>query len=147
MNIGDNIRKVRKQKNMTLQQLAYILGCSQQNISQYENGKRVPKIDTLKKIATALDVNVNDLLPNPLEDSPIYRAFKKSDSLDNDLAHDYINRKLTEDIDWKPIDIEMIKIFKTLNETGQIKAIERVEELTEIPRYTQNEKNAPENKE
>ena len=50
---------------------------------------------------------------------------------------------LTEDINLQPIDIEMVKIFKKLNESGQAKAIERVEELTEIPRYTQDEKNQP----
>lgn len=41
----------------------------------------------------------------------------------------------------------MVKMFKTLNETGQTKAIERVGELTEIPRYTQKEKNQPDKEE
>ena len=82
MNIGDNMRNIRKQKSMTLQQLADILGCSQQNISQYESGKRTPKLKTIQKIADALNVNVNDLLENPLDDSPIYKAYKNTNSLD-----------------------------------------------------------------
>ena len=54
MSIGKNIRAIRKEKKMTLQQIADILGCSPQLISQYENGKRTPKIETQQKIANAL---------------------------------------------------------------------------------------------
>lgn len=144
MNIGDNMRNIRKQKSMTLQQLADILGCSQQNISQYESGKRTPKLKTVQKIADALNVNVNDLLENPLDDSPVYKAYKNTNSLDSPLAKDFINKKIVSQIDdWQQIDIELVKAFKKLNEDGKTVAIERVEELTEIPRYTQKESNVP----
>ncbi len=69
--------------------------------SKYENGKQNPKLQTLAKIAAALDVKVNDLLESPLYDSPIYNAFKTSGSLNDNLARDFINMKLTEGIDWK----------------------------------------------
>lgn len=129
---------------MTLQQLADILGCSQQNISQYESGKRTPKLKTIQKIADALNVNVNDLLENPLDDSPIYKAYKNTNSLDLPLAKNFINEKIVSQIgDWEQIDIELLKKFKQLNETGKAIAIERIEELTEIPRYTQKESNVP----
>ena len=148
MNIGDNMRNIRKQKSMTLQQLADILGCSQQNISQYENGKRTPKLKTVQKIADALNVNVNDLLENPLDDSPVYKAYKNTDSLDSPLAKDFTNKKIVSQIDnWQQIDIELIKTFKKLNEDGKTVAIERVEELAEIPRYTQKESNVPDKEE
>ena len=144
MNIGDNMRNIRKQKSMTLQQLADILGCSQQNISQYESGKRTPKLKNIQKIADALNVNVNDLLENPLDDSPIYKAYKNTNSLDLPLAKNFINEKIVSQIgDWEQIDIELLKKFKQLNETGKAIAIERIEELTEIPRYTQKESNVP----
>ena len=148
MNIGDNMRNIRKQKSMTLQQLADILGCSQQNISKYESGKRTPKLKTVQKIADALNVNVNDLLENPLDDSPVYKAYKNTDSLDSPLAKDFTNKKIVSQIDnWQQIDIELIKTFKKLNEDGKTVAIERVEELAEIPRYTQKESNVPDKEE
>ena len=148
MNIGDNMRNIRKQKSMTLQQLADILGCSQQNISQYESGKRTPKLKTVQKIADALNVNVNDLLENPLDDSPVYKAYKNTDSLDSPLAKDFTNKKIVSQIDnWQQIDIELIKTFKKINEDGKTVAIERVEELAEIPRYTQKESNVPDKEE
>jgi len=148
MNIGDNMRNIRKQKSMTLQQLADILGCSQQNISQYESGKRTPKLKTVQKIADALNVNVNYLLKNPLDDSPVYKAYKNTDSLDSPLAKDFTNKKIVSQIDnWQQIDIELIKTFKKLNEDGKTVAIERVEELAEIQRYTQKESNVPDKEE
>ena len=137
MNIGDTMRNIRKQKGMTLQQLADILGCSQQNISQYESGKRTPKLKTVQKIADALNVNVNDLLESPLDDSPIYQVLKNVDCPDSPVSRNFINSQLTTQIhDWQQIDIELVKTFKKLNEDGKAAAVERIEELTEIPRYT-----------
>ena len=56
MNIGDNIKRIRKEKGLTQKQLAKKLGVSQQNLAQYESNKRYPKLATARKIATALDV-------------------------------------------------------------------------------------------
>lgn len=64
MNIGDNIRKYRKEnKKMSAKELANKVGLkSAQAILQYERGDRTPNIETLNKIATALNVEVQDLL-------------------------------------------------------------------------------------
>ena len=62
MNIGNNIRNIRKEKGMTLQQIANIMGCSPQLISQYETGKRIPKNEQIQKIATALGCFSSDIL-------------------------------------------------------------------------------------
>lgn len=48
MSIGNNIRNIRKKNGMTLKQIADIIGCSPQLISQYESGKRQPKLETKK---------------------------------------------------------------------------------------------------
>lgn len=61
MSIGNNIRNIRNEKRMTLQQIADIMGCSPQLISQYESGKRQPKLETIEKIATALGCNASDI--------------------------------------------------------------------------------------
>lgn len=147
MTIGGNIKTIRKEKGLTQKGLGELCGIAESNIRKYENGRQNPKLQTLAKIAAALDVNVNDLLESPLYDLPIYNAFKTSGSLNDNLAHNSINMKLTEGIDWKPIDIEMVKIFKKLNKIGQTKAVERVQELAEIPRYTQKENHLPDKEE
>lgn len=61
MDIGNNIRNIRKEKKMTLRQIADIMECSPQLISQYENGKRIPKLETIEKIACALKCNAENI--------------------------------------------------------------------------------------
>lgn len=136
MTTGERIKKIRQEKGLSQKELGKILHVSQQMIGQYESSDNTLKPTTLQKIASALQISINDLLENDLEDSPIYRVYKKRNQLDHELLISYKNYELTKDITWEPIDIKMIKLFKTLNEIGQAKAIERVIELTEIPRYT-----------
>ena len=63
--IGDNIRKYRKEKGFTQKDLAKKLGVSQQMIGQYENNKN-PKIETVERIAIALNISLSQLLPDEL---------------------------------------------------------------------------------
>ena len=87
-----------------------------------------------------MSVNVNDLLESSLDDSPLYKAFKNANPSDYPIGNDFINAQLAKQVDdWEQIDIELVKTFKKLNENGKAVAIERVEELAEIPRYIQKE--------
>lgn len=80
MNTGIRIKNTRKEKNMTLQQLANIIGCTPQLISQYETGKRQPKKETIEKIAKALNVDpfslyTFDMASDELsKDLPVFNA-------------------------------------------------------------------------
>lgn len=62
MNIGEKIKKTRKNKKMTQTQLAKSISKSERMIQKYENGEVVPSIENIKKIASVLEVNVDDLL-------------------------------------------------------------------------------------
>lgn len=66
MDIGSLIKEVRKKKNISQSQLAHELNTTQALITAYENNKRTPKIETLSRIASALDVSILDLLPKEL---------------------------------------------------------------------------------
>lgn len=133
---------------MTQKELGEKLGgIPQQQIGRWENGKSNPKLNTIQKIAAALSVNVNDLLESPLDDSSLYKVFKNASPSDYPMGRRFINAELTIQVDdWQQIDIELVKTFKKLNEAGKAIAIERIEELTEIPRYTQKEENTPKKK-
>lgn len=67
MAISDNIKKIRKEKNMTQKQLAEKAGLSIATIQGYEQGKYKPKTEQLKRLAKVLDVSVSDLSPNYIE--------------------------------------------------------------------------------
>jgi len=60
---GSFIRKLRKEREMTIRQLELYSGVSNSYLSQLENGKRgIPSPDIIKKISKGLKVDYNDLM-------------------------------------------------------------------------------------
>jgi len=56
------IRAWREHKQIKMNELAKKVGISSAYLSQIENGKRNPTIDTLKAIATELDIEIEMLI-------------------------------------------------------------------------------------
>ena len=69
MNIGNNIKKIRKEKGLQQKQVALELGLDQSNYNKIENSKREPSIDVLNKLANLFGVSVDDIL-NPDKELP-----------------------------------------------------------------------------
>ena len=66
--IGEKIREIRKARGLTQKELGEKAGIAEPTIRRYELGKLNPKIETVKKIADALGVDMNCLLytsPSP----------------------------------------------------------------------------------
>jgi len=61
-NIGKKIMEIRKDKNISQQELAIKSNLSQSFISHLEQDKRSPTINTLYKIANGLDISLKDFL-------------------------------------------------------------------------------------
>lgn len=70
------IKEAREKANLTQQQLAEEIGVRQKDISRWENGRRRPKFEALKKIADACKVPVELLLPG--HGTKLRRAREKS---------------------------------------------------------------------
>lgn len=66
--IGSNIKKIRKQKGITLQELSDKTDLSTGFLSKLERDLNSPTIVNLQKICNALDVNMTDLLATLEED-------------------------------------------------------------------------------
>lgn len=62
MNIGTNIKKIRKEKSWNAERLAKLVGISPQAIYQYERGERIPNAIFIYKISEALNVTVQELM-------------------------------------------------------------------------------------
>lgn len=62
MEIGENIKRIRKEQGLTQKKLGELCGIAESNIRKYENGKQNPKIETVDKIAHALKVNIVDIM-------------------------------------------------------------------------------------
>lgn len=67
--IGQNIRRFRKQRELSQRELAKLLPKTGSNeISKYERGLQVPRTHTLYEITQALRVSMDDLLNPPPEE-------------------------------------------------------------------------------
>lgn len=82
LNIGDTILQLRKEKNITQEQLSSMVGVSAGAVCKWETGKSMPDITLLTPLARALGVSVDTLL-----------SFKP-ELLDEDVVR--IKKELTE---------------------------------------------------
>jgi transcriptional regulator with XRE-family HTH domain len=60
--LGYNIFTLRNNLRLTQEELAQKCGVTQQFIQMLENGKKNPSVSTLKKLAAALGVTVDELI-------------------------------------------------------------------------------------
>jgi transcriptional regulator with XRE-family HTH domain len=67
LNVGENIKKFRQEKSISREALSTILGISIHTLAKYEQGQREPNIETLNKIASALDISVSKLMDESYE--------------------------------------------------------------------------------
>ena len=59
---GENLKRLRKEKELTQETLAEFLGVSFQTISKWERGETYPDITTLPIISRFFDISIDDLL-------------------------------------------------------------------------------------
>lgn len=69
MQIGSLIRKLRTEKGLSLRELAGLTGVSAPTLSQIENGRVSPNLQTLQKIAQALGTSVIAMLATGTENT------------------------------------------------------------------------------
>lgn len=139
MTTGHRIKAARTKVGLTQKELGAKLGVSESFIAQYETDKRNPKKETLQRIADALGIHVSELLITftpEIEEILILAEdnAEKLFGLDKTEVHQRVMDGIREI--YLPSPQERINRFlNRLNDEGQQKAVERVKELTEIPRY------------
>lgn len=62
LDIGELIVRLREEKKITQKELAKRAGLSSSGLSEIESGKKMPRFATLEKIASALDMDVAQIL-------------------------------------------------------------------------------------
>lgn len=141
MTVGERIYYCRVENHMTQKELGEKAGIDPSTIRKYESGRLNPKIGTLQKIADALGVSGFDLMPEELLDANKVDDYVKEHNLNADevagyysgLANEAVSRLGEALKDAK--ETALIRHFRTLNDNGQSVAVERVQELTQIPAY------------
>ena len=71
MKIGDRMKKLREEKGLTQSELGKELGISPSTIGMYEQGRRVPDVQILKKMSAFFNVSIDYLLENVNHNVPM----------------------------------------------------------------------------
>ena len=62
MEFHEKLQQLRKQKNLTQEELAELLFVSRTAISKWESGRGLPNIDSLKAISKVFSISIDELL-------------------------------------------------------------------------------------
>lgn len=146
MTTGELIKYFRQKRGLTQKELAEELGVPYQSIYQWESGRRIPKIDTVAKIASVLDRKIGDFyltdyaisildpsspqaIAKNLEKDPDFYKIKERPPIEEQgkLNPDIVDRIHREQ--------RLLDHFHQLNPQGQEKAVEQVELVAKVPEY------------
>lgn len=111
ISFSSRLRQAREQAGFTQQDLAEKLGITKSAVGNYENGVSSPKWDVLLRIFDVLQVEPNF------------------------LYQDSFSPELSEAVQLTPRQSALLSSFDQLNEEGQTKAVEYVEDLVLTGRY------------
>lgn len=81
MSISSNIKQIRERFGLTQDQLGEIAGASGKAVSTWENGKAVPRMGAIQKMADYFGISKSDIIEDK-EEKPI-----PEDELDNELIN------------------------------------------------------------
>ncbi len=86
MTFAEKLKYTRKLARLTQTELAGRMGCTTQMVCQYESGARMPKWETMKRFAEALDVPLANLYGD--EQAPLINSKDALERQDGDaLSH------------------------------------------------------------
>ncbi len=96
MNFGGKIKKLRKAKGLSQQELANILGVHSKHVSRYENNFSNPSLDVLLKLRDLFHVSLDYLVTD-------------DDSQDFEYKHKELEKYFNEDDKLNEEDKQVIK--------------------------------------
>ena len=102
MTVGENIRKLRKERGLTQKQLGELCGINEANIRKYEADKQNAKIETIEKIAQALGVPI--------------RAIKESITWEKRKNTEEIRQLERSSLPFEGMEVSLEKVFGGIEE-------------------------------
>lgn len=95
MNFKDNLKKIRKDNNLSQEELADKLGVSRQAVSKWESGLAYPEMDKVLQICKMFNLNIDDLLNKDIKE---VNETKESKNIFNKYINDFTSY-ITKTID------------------------------------------------
>jgi len=124
MGIGESIREVRKARGMTQAQLGKACGMPDSQVRKYESGTIEPKLETLLRIATALDCTLPDLLGE-------VQTFDTGADFDKTWNEAAQKNRGGDDPDRE----QLLHNYDRLNDDGKKKVVEYSDDIAKIMKY------------
>jgi len=94
--IGDRIREFRKKKGLSQEELAHRANLNTAHLGQIERGEKSPTLDSIEKIAIALDITLEELFrfksaPNSVKETYIDKIYGYLKCLSQDEQKDVLS--------------------------------------------------------
>ena len=140
MGLKENIKMIRTQKNMTLEDLAKKVGVSRQTIQRYESGVigNIPS-DKIELIAKALRTSPADLMgwTNNSKDTCTYNPLSENRLVSFNVSEAPPTYEVENNRKYS-YETDLISEVKHLNERGKKKLLDTAQEMTCNPLYNDN---------
>lgn len=138
INFGNNLKKLRLQNNLTLQDLSENLGLSRQMLSYYENNKKSPNLYSLIQISKFFNCSIDSLIfsNTDINISKLQEVPTDTHLEDIDKIYEKINQ-LKKSLD--TISYKYTKLFKD-SEKVVLKSENILSDIAELLPNTNSEK-------
>lgn len=94
MNLSDNLKRIRKENNLSQEQLADKLGVSRQSVSKWESGVAYPEMDKVLQLCKMFNLNIDELLNQDLKEVNENKQKKNNINKLIDDILDYITKTI-----------------------------------------------------
>lgn len=95
MNLGDNLKRIRKEHNLSQEELAEKLGVSRQSVSKWESKQAYPEMDKVLQLCKMFDLNIDELLNQDIKEVKNKKEQKSNKMI---FINDFLNY-ITKSID------------------------------------------------
>ena len=131
MIVGDKIKELRLQMGVSRKRLSDLSGVAEGTIQQYENHKRHPQIEQLKKLANTFGVTLDSFFEqDDLEEAEELAEFTKSQAQKDGATTDDI-AVLREHYLSGIIEEGYFRIYNDAQDAGDSAVLEAIRSLTE----------------
>ena len=108
-NFADNLKKIRKENNLSQEQLADKLGVSRQSVSKWESSAAYPEMDKVLQLCKMFNLNIDELLNQNI--SEVHEEQESKNKINN-----YVNNFLE-------YITKTVKLFISLSFKDKVKCL------------------------
>lgn len=121
--IGDNIRRIRENRNITQHELAEMVGKNPRTISSWECGTRNPSGKDLRRVADALEIAPAEIIGHAEKGDNVFEYIVTTDDMSPELQH---GDTLTVNKSVKPKDGDLVIVSMQGRKNDLVRRLYRI---------------------